>query len=141
MGLKKLREFEKIKGMLASDLFLTNYNPKNEIIVASDTSSHGIGTCIMHKLKDNSIKPIAHASRTLLPTKKNYSVIEKESLEIVFILKKYHRFLNGRKFTLQMDPRPLLVISGLKKGLPTHTANRLQQWRTILLNYDFRMEF
>ena len=28
-----------------------------------------------------------------------------------------------------------------KKGLPTHTANRLQRWGTILLNYDFKMEF
>ena len=40
-----------------------------------------------------------------------------------------------------MDHKPLLTIFGLKKGLPTHTANRLQRWGVILLNYDFRMEF
>ena len=28
-----------------------------------------------------------------------------------------------------------------KKGLPTHTANRLQRWGIILLDYNFKMEF
>ena len=79
---------KKIKGMLTSDFFLTHYNPKKEIIVASVVSSYGIGTCIMHKLKDGLVKSIAHASRILLPAKKNYFMIEKESLGIVFSLKK-----------------------------------------------------
>ena len=39
-----------IKGILTSDLFLTDYDKK--IIVTSDASSYGIGACIMHKLKD-----------------------------------------------------------------------------------------
>ena len=82
----------------------------------------------MHKLKDDLIKPITHTSRMLLPAKKNYSVIEKESLGIVFALKKFHRFLHGRKFTLQTDHSPFLAFWGSKKGLLIHTANRLQQW-------------
>ena len=90
---------------------------------------------------DGSIKPIVDASRMVLPTKKNYFVIEMESLGIVLALMKFHRFIHRRRFTLQMDHRPLLAILGSKKGLPAHTANRLQQWGTILLNYDFRMEF
>ena len=84
--------------MLASDLFLTL--KKEEIIVASDTSSYGIGACIMHKLKDGSIKTIAHAPRTLLPTEKNYSMIEKESLGIVFALNNFHRFLHDHRLLL-----------------------------------------
>ena len=43
--------------------------------------------------------------------------------------------------TLQTDHKPLISIFGSKKGLPTHTANRIQRWGTILLNYDFDMEF
>ena len=82
----------------------------------------------MHKLKDGSIKPIAHASRTFLQVKKNYSMIENESLGIVFALNKFHRFLHERRFTLQTDHRPLLAIFGSKKGLPTHTVDRLQWW-------------
>ena len=65
----------------------------------------------------------------------NYSMIEKKGV------KKFHWFIHCRKFALQTDHRSLLAILGPKKGLPTHTANRLQRWGTILLNYDFRMGF
>ncbi|XP_026441989.1 uncharacterized protein K02A2.6-like, partial [Papaver somniferum] len=133
--------FEKLKEVLTSELFLTHYNPKLDIIVASDASAYGIGACILHKMPDGSTKPIAHASRTLLPAERNYSQIEKESLSIIFAVTKFHRFLHGRHFKLQTDHKPLISIFGSKKGLPTHTANRLQRWGTILLNYDFDMEF
>lgn len=108
--------FEKIKKKIQmSDLFLTYYDPKKEIFIASDSRAYGIGACIMHKLEDDSIKQIAHTSRVLLPAEQNYSVIEKKSLWIVFALKKFHRFIHGRQFTLQTDHKPLLVIYGSKK--------------------------
>lgn len=122
-------------------MFLAHYNPKRDIIVASDASAYGIGACILHKMDDGKVKPIAHASRSLLPAEKNYSQIEKEALSIIFAVKKFHRFLHGRQFLLQIDHKPLLTIFGSKKGLPQHTANRLQRWGTILLNYNFQMEY
>ena len=60
-----------------SDLFLTHYNSDLEIIVASDASSYGVGACILHKMTDRALKPIAHASSALLPAEKNYLQIEK----------------------------------------------------------------
>ena len=133
--------FIKLKEVLTSDLFLTHFNPNLDIIVATDASSYGIGACILHKMADGSIKPIAHASRTLLPAERNYSQIEKEALGIIFGITKFHRYLHGRRFTLQTDHKPLISIFGSKKGLPTYTANRLQRWGTILLNYNFSIEF
>ena len=84
-----------IKKALTSDLFLTHYDPKLEIIVASDASSYGVGSCILHKMPDGTKKPIAHASRTLLPAEKQYSQIEKEALGIIFAVTKFHRYLLG----------------------------------------------
>ena len=133
--------FNKIKEVLTSDLFLIHFDPKLDLIVACDASSYGIGACILHKMPDGTNKPIAYASRTLLPSEKNYSQIEKEALGIIFAVTKFHRYLHGRHFLLQTDHKPLLTIFGSKKGLSTHTANRLQRWGTILLNYDFKMEF
>ena len=34
-----------------------------------------------------------------------------------------------------------MTIFGSKKGLPIYTANRLQRWGTILLNYNFKIEY
>lgn len=133
--------FQKIKSCLVSDLLLAHFDPKKEIIVASDASSYGIRVVILHKIEDGTTKPIAHASRTLLPAERSYSQIKKESLAIIYSVKKFHKFIHGRKFTLQMDHRPLLKIFGSRKGIPTHTANRLQYWAIILLNYDFQMEY
>ena len=65
--------FNKIKEALTSNLFLTHFDPKLDLIVASDASSYGIGACILHKMPDGTNKPIAHASRSLLPTEKSYS--------------------------------------------------------------------
>ena len=133
--------FKKIKEVLTSDLFITHYNPDLEIIVPSDTNWFSIGACILYKMEDRSLKPISHALKTLLPAEKNYSQIKKEALGIIFAVTKFHRFIHGRHFILQTDHKPLLTIYGSKKGLPTHTANRLQRWGTILLNYNFAMEF
>ena len=122
--------FQKIKNYLLADLSLAHFDPKK-----------GIGAVILHKFKDRTTKPIAHASRTLLPAERNYSQIEKEILDIIYAIKKFCRFKHGRKLTLQMDHRPLLTIFGSKKGISTHNTNRLQCRRIILLNYNFKMEF
>ena len=102
--------FDQIKKALTSDLFLTHYDPKLEIIVASDTSSYGVGSCILHKIPDGTKKPIAHASRTLLPAEKHYSQIEKEALGIIFTVTKFHRYMQGRFFTLQTDHKDVFLV-------------------------------
>ena len=133
--------FDQIKKGLTSDLFLIHYDPKLEIIVASDASSCGVSACILHKMPDGTKKPIAHAPRTLLPAEKHNSQIEKEALGIIFAGTKFHRCLHGGLFTLQTDHKPLINIFGSKKGQPIYTANRLLRWETILLNYNFKIEY
>ena len=96
--------FEKIKRTFTSDLSLIHNDPTLDIIVASDGSSYGIGACILHELPDGSRKAVAHASRSLLPAEKQYSQIEKEALEIIFAVTKFHIYLHGRRFILQNAP-------------------------------------
>ena len=123
-----------------SNLALTHYNPNKQIYVASDVSNFDLGAVILQK-EDGRLKPIQHVSRTLLPAEMNYSLIEKEALAIIFAIKKFHKYVHGREFILQTDHHLLLEIFGSKKGIPTNTANRLQRWTTMLLNYSFKMEF
>lgn len=132
--------FEKAKGILISDLALTHFDPKLPIMVAADASQHGIGAVISHKFPDGNIKAIEHASKALTKAERNYSQIEKEALALVFAIKKFHRMIYGRKFTLLTDHKPLLAIFGSKTGIPIHSASRLQRWALILLGYDFNIE-
>nr|VZI00654.1 unnamed protein product [Spirometra erinaceieuropaei] len=131
------KAFAQLKSMLSSDLLLTHYDPTLPIVVTADASNHGVGAVISHTFTDGSKKAIMHASRTLTPAEKNYGQIEKEALALVFAVKKFHKLLYCRHFTLLTDHKPLLSIFGSKKGIPVYSASRLQRWATILLGYDF----
>ena len=133
--------FDKFKQILSSDLLLTHFNPKLPIIIAGDASNVGIGAVIYHQFQDGSQKAIYHVSRALTTAESNYSQIEKEGLALIFAVKRFHRFIFGRKFTLMTDHKPLLAIFGSKKGIPIYTANRLQRWALILIMYDFDIKY
>ncbi|XP_062714152.1 uncharacterized protein K02A2.6-like [Aedes albopictus] len=134
------QSFEKFKAVLQSELLLTHYDPTLPIIVAADACNTGIGAVILHKFPDARMKAAQHASRSLTPAKQGYGQPEKEALALVYAVTKFHKYLLGRHFTLQTDHKPVLAIFGSKKGIPLHTANRLQRWALIMLNYDFDIQ-
>lgn len=133
--------FNDIKSILSSDLLLTHYDPSLRISVAADASDYGIGAVLLHTFPDGHQKAVCHASRTLTSAERNYSQIEKEGLALIFAVKKFHKMLQGRTFTLYTDHKPLLAIFSPKKGISPHTANRLQRWATLLIGYDFVLKF
>ncbi|PIO52877.1 hypothetical protein TELCIR_25810 [Teladorsagia circumcincta] len=133
--------FDRIKAILKSDLLLTHYDPSLPIVVAADASNSGIGAVLSHQFPDGSEKVIYHASRTLTPARKKYSQIEKEAFALIFAVQKFHRFIHGRHFILKTDHKPLISIFGNKKGVPVYSANRLQRWATMLLNYNFSIQY
>uniref|UniRef100_A0AAG5DP56 RNA-directed DNA polymerase n=1 Tax=Anopheles atroparvus TaxID=41427 RepID=A0AAG5DP56_ANOAO len=133
--------FEKFKAVLSSDLLLTHYDPRQEIIVSADASSIGLGATISHKYTDGSVRVVQHASRALSNTEQAYSQIDREALAIIYAITKFRKMIFGRRFVLQTDHKPLLRIFGSKKGIPTYTANRLQRFALTLLAYDFDIKY
>ncbi|XP_062538985.1 uncharacterized protein K02A2.6-like [Armigeres subalbatus] len=135
------RSFDRFKQILGSDLLLTHYDPRREIIVSADASSVGVGATISHQFPDGTIKVVQHAARALTKAEQGYSQPDREGLAIVFAVTKFHKMVFGRRFRLQTDHAPLLRIFGSKKGIPVYTANRLQRWALTLLLYDFAIEY
>ncbi|XP_061504929.1 uncharacterized protein K02A2.6-like [Anopheles gambiae] len=133
--------FEKFKTILSSNLALTHYDPRFEIIVSADASSVGLGATLSHRMPDGTMKVVQHASRSLTKAEQGYSQIDREGLSIIFAVTKFHKMIFGRHFRLQTDHRPLLRIFGNKKGIPVYTANRLQRFTLTLLMYDFQIEY
>ena len=109
--------------------------------MVSEASDYGFGTVISHIFPDGSKKAIAHSSKYLTPTERKYSQIEKEALAIIFAVKKFHKMLYGRHFTLITDHKLLISIFGSKKGIAVYTTNCLQRWATMLLDYNFSIKY
>ena len=136
-----LDAYQLAKDQIVSAQVLTHYNPALPICMAADASAYGIGSVISHRLPDGSEHPISFASRTLTPSERNYSQLEKEALSLIFGVKKFHQYLYGRKFSLITDHKPLTAIFGSKKGIPTPAAARLQRWAMLLSAYDYDIQY
>ena len=95
-----------------------------------DASSIGIGAVLE---QDSYV--IAYASRALTKSEKQYSVIQRECLALVYALKQFCHYLLGRSFTLVTDHAPLQWLSAQKmEGL-------LCRWSLALQEYDFQIKY
>ena len=59
------KSFKFIKAEMCSDTVLAHYNPKLPLILATDSSSVGVGAVLSHVFPNGSEKPIQFASQTL----------------------------------------------------------------------------
>ena len=142
MWSKKCEEaFQAIKGMLSSDQVLAHYNPTLPLSLAADASAYGVGAVISQKYADGGERPIASASRTLTTAEQKYAQVETEALALVFGVKRFHRYLYGRHFTLITDHKPLTTILGPYHAIPTLAAACLQRWAITLSAYNYQIQF
>ncbi|XP_029055276.2 uncharacterized protein K02A2.6-like, partial [Osmia bicornis bicornis] len=107
-----------------------NFNANREIFIQSDASGSGLGCCL---LQDE--KPVFFASRSLSESEKNYAVIEKELLAIVFATNKFHQFVYGRKVHVLTDHKPLVNLLN-EKNIGDIPSPRLQRMKIKLLRYE-----
>lgn len=133
--------FDNCKKLLSEDKILTFFDDKKPLILSCDASSYGLGAVLAHSVDNKQFLPISFASKTLNSSEKNYSQIEKESLAIIFGLSKFHKYLVGRKFTIETDHRPLISIFNPKKEIPSMAKARLQRWALLLSGFEYDIKY
>ena len=117
-----------IKKVLTSYPVLKIFDVKKPVTLNVDASQNGAGACI---LQENG--PVAYASRSLTPTQRSYSQIEKELTAIVFGAERFYQYLFGKKVTVETDHKPLVTI--LKRPLYKAPA-RCQRLLLRLQRFD-----
>lgn len=128
--------FQESKKLITSENVLTYYDPLKPIFITCDSSGYGVGAVLSHKIKGVE-KPVLFASSTLSENEKKYSNLERESLAIIFSLKKFHKYIYGRNFTLVTDHQPLQFIFGKNKNIPITAASRITRWALMLSAYNY----
>ena len=72
---------------------------------------------------------------------KNYSVIKKETLAVHWATKRLCTFLWGRRLTVRTDHKPLTSILTTKGFASDRTSQRINKWSTLLLEYNFDIQY
>lgn len=139
-GKKQDECFQAAKDILSSETLLVHYDPEKSLVLICDASPDGVGTVLAHQ-DEHGERPIAFASRSLNKAEKNYSQLDREGLALIFGVKKFHKFLYGRHFTMVTDHKPLLGLFGEHKSLPEHASPRVQRWAITLTAYDYQLKY
>ena len=117
-GSTQQEAFESAKDLLKSLRLLAHYDGSKELVLACDASPYGVGAVLSHHLDNGEEQPITFASRTLSPTERNYSQLDKEALAIIVRVRKFHQYLSGRRFIIHTDHNPLMHLFGEHHGIP-----------------------
>lgn len=98
--------FDKCKQKLATQVTLAFPDPDMEISIMTDASSTAIGGSI-HQCLDGKAQPLAFFSRKLNTAEQKYSTYDRELLAIYATIQRFSYLLDGRKFAIFTDHRPL----------------------------------
>ena len=127
--------FQKLKGVLCSDAVLKLPDLHQPFIIRTDASNRGLGAVLLQE-DEGLEKPVAYASRKLLPRECNYSTIERECLGIVWGILKFQKYLYGKEFKLETDHLPLQWLQQKKS-----TNSRLMRWALSLQPYRLAVRY
>ena len=97
--------FKALKNSMIHAPVFRNPDFHRPFILQTAASDFAIGAVLSQKF-ENGEHPIAFLSRKLLPRERNYSVVEKECLAIVWSTESLNYYLSGQKFTIQTDHIP-----------------------------------
>ncbi len=64
---------------------------------------------------DSIWRPVAYASRSLTETERRYAQIEKEALATTWSCEKFHDYVLGKQFEIEMDHKPLVPLLSNKR--------------------------
>ena len=127
--------------LLTSEKCLTHFDSSLELTLACDASAYALGAVLSHKVADSTERPIAYASRTLTPSERNYSQLEKEGLACIFGIKKFHDYVFGHSFELITDHKPLLGLLKEYCATSQQAFSRIKCWSLFLSNYEYCLVF
>ena len=116
---------------------ISHYDQRLKCYLIVDAGPVGLGAILAQQQPDESIRPIAYASRTLSKVERKYSQTEKEALAVVWGCERFQIYLYGADFIILTDHKPLEIIYS-PKGKP---SPRVLGWGLRLQSYNFQIHY
>lgn len=133
-------ECAKAKGMIQRALsrapVLTIADPERLKIVTTDASGFAVGAVLSQVEDDGIIRPIAYASKRMLPAETRYAVYEQELLAVKTALEAWRPYLHGKHFIIETDHQALRYLKSLK-----HPSPRQTRWLMYIDQFDYDIEY
>ena len=123
----------KLKLSTAPVLRAPDYNLPFEI--QTDASDMALGACLCQTINGDE-HPIAYASKKLTEAERALSTIEKESLAIIFSVKRFDAFIFGRPVTVYTDHNPLRYLTNASPP-----SAKLIRWKLALQRYNIVIKY
>ena len=128
-------EFLDMKRALTTHPVLAYYDPSKQHKISSDASKDGIGSVLL-QMESDGWHPIHYGARSFSKTERSYAPIEREALGMLFGAIKFHQYVFGKSFILEIDHRPLVNIF---QGYLNEAPARIQYIMLKLQKYDFQI--
>lgn len=127
--------FEYLRDRLTISPVLSIYDPKREIELHCDASSHGFGAVLMQRQDDGKFHPVAYYSRKTSKVEAKLISFELETLAVVYALARFHTFVDRLPFTIVTD------CEALSQTLKKRDVNpRIAKWALALENYEYKIQ-
>ena len=101
-----------------------------------DASGLAIGAILTQPGEDGMDYPIIYNNRKLNKEKRNYSMIEREALGMVFALQKYRHYLLANTFIFYTNQQALKYL--VNKSL---NHERIYRWLLLFQEFEFKVVF
>lgn len=127
-----MQNFKFLKKALCEDVVIHSPVFHRPFILQTDASKTAMGA-ILTQEDARMDRPVAYASRKLLPVETRYATVERQCLTLCWGVEHFRYYPMGREFTLVTDHAPLKWLS------TTKTDNAcIMRWALALQPFKFR---
>ena len=128
--------FTQLKALLIQAPILAFPNFSRDFHLETNASGLGLGAVLMQEQDDGTMKPLAHASRTLQQHEQNCGATEMEALGVVWAIRHFRQYLYGHRCHVHTDHEALKSLLN-----SPHPSGKLARWGLAIQELDLHIHY
>lgn len=127
--------FESIKRAVGDIKHLGFFSPRDTTTLIADASPTGLGAVLVQQDGKGDHRIISYASKALTDLERKYCQTEREALALVWAVDRFKLYLQGTKFKLVTDCKPLQFLFSPR----SKPCMRIERWVLRLQSYSYEV--